>query len=161
MSGSAILVIILSIGMVALIAWASAKSKKQLSNQGKIVERKAMFYEEKAVFSTKASYDSIVSLVSKRDYKEIKATVERESSSAILIKSTLGWNAVLENVGMRDGKNVIAFHFTAWKTEYGRPANEISMNYIMTDIEKTILSLDQSATVERQKMQFKSKTNFI
>jgi hypothetical protein len=161
MSGSTIFVIIAAIGIMVLIAWISMKSKKQLTEQGKIIERRSGFYEEKSIFRAAAPFDAFAELLLKKDYTEIAATPERESENSVLIRSAQGWNAVAESLGESDGKYIIEFYFTAWKTKNGGPLNSTSMNYILTDVEKTVLSLDPSATVERQKMQFKSKTDLF
>ncbi|MBQ6535794.1 MAG: hypothetical protein IJI40_03335, partial [Firmicutes bacterium] len=79
----------------------------------------------------------------------------------ILIRSAYEWEATLAHIDEQDGKNDFDFHFTSWKTENGRPKNDISMNMLLTSIEKMFYELDPQATMEMHKMQFSTKTSFF
>lgn len=162
-SGSTVFFIIVVIAIMSLLAFGASKEKKKLFEQGKIIERPARFFEEKKIYTTTASYEDVARIIQTRDYSEFQATcqINYNGSRMILFNSSNHWSAILDYKGVQDQRSVFEFSFLSWEMKNGIVAYEMLMNCILTDIEKTILNLDRTATVESQKMLLKTKTKMV
>ena len=153
-----VLVILLSAAIFGITYYVQSTKKKELISEGKMIERKSSFYEESELFTTSASYEDMLKAVSQQDFSDLKVSVTPnvEGKRIILFRSGYSWNAQLSDYGQKDGKNLLRFSFSAWRQRNGSPYNINSMNMMVTRIEKMVLSIDPSATVENHKMQTKT-----
>ena len=153
--------------LAAVIAGVAIMLRKQkedeLVGQGKAIHRKLGFWEEAEVFSTNTPYEAVLEAVKGTDYSEMKATVypNVNGEQAVLWKSTHAWNAMLKYTGEKEGKQTYRFAFTGWKTRNGGVYSPESMNMMVTSVEKMLLSLDPSTTVETHKMQLKTNSRLF
>ncbi|MBQ6469161.1 MAG: hypothetical protein IJJ50_03800 [Lachnospiraceae bacterium] len=158
---------VLIIGLSAIIfgiAIAVGNSRqKELMSEGKIVKRDYSFWENMEIFSTGIPYAAVLNAVRNTDYSDLKADVypNVNGQAAVLWKSSHAWNAKLLYAGENAGRQIYRFSFTGWRTRNGSPYRPDTMNMMMTRIEKMILAMDPSATVETHKMQLKSRPRFL
>lgn len=159
--------IVLFIAVLVIVAVVAGKKSydngKRLAEEGKISARKGTFYEDKEIFTTTASYEEIRQKIKEADLADTKADIQFdfEGRKTIFFQSSDAWNAVLEQCEEKEGANLFQFYFPAWRTSRNGIVNTMSMNVLVTAIEKIILSLDPSATVESHKMQIKTKSKFF
>ncbi|MCR4671706.1 MAG: hypothetical protein K5637_00520 [Lachnospiraceae bacterium] len=157
------LIILLAAVIFAAAFYYQKKKIDQLAAEGKIIRRSGLFYEESEIFETSANYEDLRAIFSRLDLSEMKVTYypDLEGSRTLLFKSGYAWNASLKDMGSKDGKNVLKFSFPAWDEKNGQVHNINSMNMMVTQVEKAILSLDPNAMVENHKMQLKTKTKLF
>lgn len=157
------LIILLSAVIIGVALYIRKNKDDQLIATGKIIKRSGSFYEEEEIFSTTADYENLKIIFSKLDMSEMKVTVypDLEGKRIILFKSGFAWNAVLRDLGVKNGKNTLSFSFAKWKKKDGSLININSMNMLETHVEKAILSLDPAAQVEVHKMQLDIKTKIL
>ena len=157
-------VLIVAIVIIGVIGgMVSYNKNKELAGDGKIIARQSRFFEEKEIFTTSATYQDLRQKITATDLSDakVKVYVDVDGRRTILFKSTDAWNAVLEQIGEKDGKNVFQFYFPAWQTSRNGIVQTVTMNVMATAVEKLILSLDPSTTVETHKMQIKTKPKFF
>ena len=156
-------VAVLIIAVIIIIGVMSGKKTfddtKRLAEEGKTIAREAAFYENEEIFKTSASYEDVCQKLKETDLNDTKANIQNdfEGYRLVFFKSADEWNAVLEDHGKQDDKNILQFYFKAWRTGRYGTVKALSMNVLVTAVEKTILSLDPSATVETHKMQLTTK----
>ena len=163
MSGLVVFIILAIVIIGVVVGKKSYDNTKRLAEEGKISPRKGAFYENKEIFETAASYEQIRQKVKETNLEDTKANVQYdfEGGNAIFFQFSDAWNAILEQCGERNGKNLFQFYFPAWKTSRNGIVNAMSMNVLITAIEKIILSIDSATTVENHKMQIKTKSKFF
>ncbi len=156
-----IIVVIVVIGIV--VALNSAKNVKGLVQEGKIIQRETNFFENEELFETTATYEQICKELRKIDFSDSKASAEYgiEGANAILFRSSDAWNAVLEEYGENGEKRVFRLYFPAWRVDRTGVINTISMNVLLTMVEKVFLSIDSSTTVKTNKLKVQTKTKFF
>ena len=144
------------------IAVGSARNK-ELMEEGKIIQRNYAFWENMETFSTGIPYAAVLNAIRGTDYSDLKTDIypNVNGQAAVLWKSSHAWNAKLTYLGENAGRQMYRFNFTGWRTRNGSPYRPDTMNMMMTRIEKMILSMDPTTTVETHKMQLKSKTRFL
>ncbi|MBE5997203.1 MAG: hypothetical protein E7240_07630 [Lachnospiraceae bacterium] len=144
------------------IAVGSARNK-ELMEEGKIIQRNYAFWENMETFSTGIPYAAVLNAIRGTDYSDLKTDIypNVNGQAAVLWKSSHAWNAKLTYLGENAGRQMYRFNFTEWRTRNGSPYRPDTMNMMMTRIEKMILSMDPTTTVETHKMQLKSKTRFL
>ena len=156
-----IIIVIVVIGIAVGVN--AMQNTKSLAQEGKIIQREMNFHENKEVFETSASYKDICQKINETDLSGAKVSIylDFEGGNNVFFKSADSWNAILEQCGEEEGKNKFQFFFTAWKTGRYGIVNTVSMNALITAVEKIILSIDQETTVETHKMQIKTKHKFF
>ena len=156
-------VIVISAVIFGIALAVGSAHRKNLIDEGKAIRRNGHFWESMEIFSTGIPYADVLGAVGRTEYGDIKADVypNVNGEHAVLWKSKHAWNAKLSWLGEQEGKQIYRFSFTGWRTRNGSPYRVDTMNMMMTRIEKMILAMDPSATVETHKMQLKSRTRFI
>lgn len=152
-----IIMIVVIVIAVVIAGTKSFNTSKRLAEDGKIAPRQGAFYEEAELFTTTATYEGICEKIKSVDLSDTKASIQYdfEGQKTIFFKSNDGWNAALDWIGEEDGKNRFRFYFPAWRVSRNGIVNTMSMNVALTAIEKAILALDPTATVESRKLQTK------
>lgn len=79
-----------------------------------------------------------------------------------IVFSGPGWKAkIVQSQTPLETPNQYVFEFTGYQTQDGIPLSSISMNVLLTAIEKAFLTTDLDATVVRRPKAMKTKTNFF
>lgn len=123
MPGIAIVIIAVIVVIAVIAGKKSYDTSKRLAGEGKISARRSAFFEDKEIFETSASYEAICQKIKETNLADTNATIQFdfEGGKTIFFQSAGMWNAVLEQCGQKDGKNLFQFYFPVWKT--GRYAN--------------------------------------
>lgn len=158
-----VLIIAAVVILVIIVGMKQFGDTKKLAEDGKIIQRDGQFFQEKEIFKTDATYEEIRKTIAKIDFSDAKAAVtpDFEGARIITFQSADRWLAVLEARGEKEGKNIFEFYFHSWRTGRYGVVNTVSMNALVTAIERIMLSLDPAVTVESHKMQIKSKAKFF
>ena len=159
-----IVAVVLGIGVIVGVV--TYNKKKNLQEEGKIINRPGDFWESAEFLTTVSSYAEIKSEIQKSDLASFGVSMEYDfnGKAAIFFKCSHGWNGVLQLSGVTtDGKqNVFKLYFPAWRTvKYGIPAGMMEMNQFRTTIEKVFLDHDYDTTVQLRRMELKTKSDFI
>ena len=157
MNTFSVVFILVFVIIMVVVGKKSYENGKRLAQEGKVSAKKGAFWKEKEVFTTSVSYEALCQKLKEADFSDTKASVQFDlnGEKMIFFQSSDAWNAVLEQCGARDGKNLFQFYFSAWRTGQSGTVKVLSMNVLVTMIEKTILSLDPTATVCTHKQQIR------
>lgn len=149
--------------IIFLILLSNVQKSNKLKSEGKIIDRKAGFWEEKQIFELDAPYEEVLEAVKRTDYTGCAVEIQFNfgGKKDIFYKSGHAWNAELKYLGFSDMKHRYSLSFTAWKNRRNAPYDVFSMNIFLTQTEKMLLSLDPETIVETHGMEIKTKTNFI
>lgn len=164
--GITFIIVAVMLGIAVIVGVVTYNKKKNLQEEGKIINRSGNFWESAEFLTTVSSYAEIKSGIKKTDLASCGVTAEYDfnGKAAIFFKCSHGWNGVLQLSGVTtDGKqNVFKLYFPAWRTiKYGFPAGAMEMNQFRTAIEKVFLDYDYDTTVQLRRMELKTKTDFV
>ena len=163
MDSTTVQTLLIAAALLAVVVPIGLARNKKLIREGKIIERKGSFFEEEELFTTSASFDSVLAALNRADLSGAGVTVYPETGGreAVLFRSKHGWNSKLSRRDSVDGKNRFRFAFTVWTSRNGLPWRADTMNMMLTQVEKTLLSLDPDVTVETHPVRVRTKTSFI
>ena len=159
--------IVLILVLVYIIMY-RIKQNRELTEEGKIIKREGAFVDEISVFKVQdVSFDELQEAVDKLDYDETNVTrrivhkdeqyIEFQSSGQNLIG---GWIAIIETVDSEDKKDTYRFYFSDYRT-YNNTPPYITMNVMLTLVEKMFLELDHEATVKTERIKRETKADFF
>ena len=162
--GNLMLVLIISAAIIGIVGYFAKQRNDRLISEGKIISRNYNFYEFAEIFTLSGiDYDRIRSAVDNADFSDLKATVykDHEGQKKILFRSGYEWNAMISFKGETDGKYSYRFEFVAWNEYKGIPARMDTMNMMETKVEKLLLAMDPSASVQSVENKLTSKRSFF
>lgn len=160
------LVIALLVGGAILVgAFAYGLSKhKKLVGEGQIVSRNTDFAEYVYEFTSKiGSVRTLTEAINSLDYNMIGADMEgdiykqRFQFGNSKFKATL----ICTDFDEPSGIAIYRFQFTHFTTNGSIPTDSLSMNKLLTQIEKVFLSLDPNTGVKHYKADLKSKHSIL
>lgn len=162
-----VLVLIAIAALAALILGYRYNQAKGLRDQGKIVKRDMEFKNQSEHFFLQdAPFEKVAKLIEGMDLVDAKVkkrTVhpeERYIAFASSGEAAGTWNAVLELIDHTAEEYHYDFHFTRYGT-YKRGAPLLTMNVLLTAIEKMFLSIDPQTKVTTKNLTVKSKRNIF
>jgi hypothetical protein len=160
---STTLIIIGVLAAIGIALFIGKQNTDKLLQEGKIINRKSGFWEEKQFFELNAPYEAVLAAARNVDYTGTAAdiTYNFDGKKIIFFRSGKSWNAALQYLGMSEGKYLYSLSFTGWQTRRGVPYDVNSMNILLTQTEKMLLSLDPETMVEVHMMELNTKTRFI
>ena len=159
-----ILAVILLVGFVGYRYLSHSAKIGALKNDGdKIIDRPKQFMRQKHIFTTKVT--DIYDVYNKLDLESLKSVrIEVGSAStggglefvySYNIRS--GFTAFLRCVSSEKGMQKYVFYLSEIEGNIG----DMEANVLLTAIEKAFLSLDKDVVVDRELVEFKSKTSFF
>ena len=156
------LIIALLIGC-AILAGAFAIGihiNKKLIREGKIAKRDIDFADYASEFTSRVgSPEAVTDAVKALDYRMIGANMKGNSVRQSFQFSGSGYSATLDRIDYDEpsGIAVYKFRFTQFKMNGSVPQNSISMNKLLTQIEKMFLAFDPCTGVKNYKLDFHTK----
>ncbi len=162
--GNFMLVLLISAAIIGIVCYFGKQRNDRLIAEGKIISRKTNFYEFAEIFTLSGiDYNRIRSAVDNADFSDLKATVYKDldGQRKILFRSGYEWNAEISFKGETDGKYRYRFEFVAWNEHNGIPFRMDTMNMMETKVEKLLLSLDPSASVQSVENKLTTKRSFF
>ncbi len=160
---STTLIIICIIAFLGVVFFVGKQNTDKLLQEGKIIKRKAGFWEENQIFELDAPYEAVVAANREVDYTGSASNISYnfDGKKMIFFRSGNSWNAALTYLGMSEGKHRYSLSFTHWQSRRGVPHDVNSMNVLLTQTEKMFLSLDPETMVEVHMMEFNTTPHFI
>ena len=156
------LAIIIAIVILGLTAFFSLMYRNKKIKSGKITNRKDRFYGETHIFTSRAPFSSFYNALSQFGLAQDKINVQGNGADGHLLFSGPGWKAqIVQSQTPLGTPNQYIFDFTGYQSRNGIPLGGISMNVLLTAIEKAFLTTDLDATVVRRPKAMKTKTNFF
>lgn len=160
------LVITLLIGVAILVgAFAYGLSKhKKLVDEGQIISRNTDFAEYVYEFTSKiGSIRPLTEAINSLDYNKIGADMEGDIYKQRYQFGNSKFKAVLVCTAFDEpsGIAVYRFQFTQFRTNGSIPTDSLSMNKLLTQIEKVFLSLDPNTGVKTYQADLNSKHSFL
>ena len=147
-----LIAILVCAALLVIAAYISAKSKSKLVEKGLIINREKDFMEKAEIFTLKSiSTDQLL-----EGLKDINAKTKVGIDGNMQRGYTFDggsysrWKARLRCTEMNESQSIFRFVFTEWKTENDRPKDDISMNILLTAVEKMFLQLDPHTQVRTE-----------
>ena len=156
---SGLIVILICAVLFLLAVFIQAKSTSKLVERGLIINREKDFMEKAEIFTLKpVSTDQVVAGLKDVNAKTkvgINGTMER----GYLFDggSYSRWKASLRCMEKNESQSVFRFVFTEWETQNDRPKDDISMNILLTALEKMFLQLDPQTQVKSESVEIHTK----
>ncbi|MBQ1553786.1 MAG: hypothetical protein IIZ66_09575 [Clostridia bacterium] len=152
-----ILAIILAIAVPLGIK--QGKENKKLFEEGKIIQRPLHFAEKGEEFVSRiGTTDNL-----KAELEKMVLPCETKGNTTQATFTGSSYSARLYRVDFDEpsGVAIYRFEFTAWKTNSATYVEAISMNRLMTAVEKAFLALDPNTAVTSYDIDFKTKHSII
>lgn len=156
------LAIIIGGAILVLVAVLSWMYRNKRIKSGKITNRKGRFFGETHIFMARAPFSAFCNALAQFNVGADKINVQGNGASGRLTFTGPSWNAQIVQAQTVPGMpNKFVFDFTGYRSRNGVPLGAISMNVLLTAIEKAFLMTDLDATVTRQPKAMKTKTSFF
>ena len=156
-----LVVILLCVIAVVIGVYFNSKKFNQLETEGKVVRRDDNFHETEQIFTAVgASYERVEQELKNIDLADakIKEQLYRNNGKAqILYRSTDGWNATLDLIGEDEGKYTYRFTFPVYTENNGSATRLITMNILLTAVEKMFLRIDPNTQVTSKKLKYRAQ----
>ncbi len=162
-TGNIITIVISVIILVGVFAIGIGINKK-LIGEGKIAKRNIDFADYASEFTSRVgSAEAVTEAVRSLDYKMIGADMRGSSARQSFRFSGSSYEAVLNCTAFDEasGIAVYEFRFTRFKMNRGVPQSALSMNKLLTQIEKMFLSFDPNTGVKNYKLDFRTKHSLL
>ena len=155
-------VLLIVAAVMGFVFYFSLKSQKQLLADGKIIGRRIDFMESAEEFIlTSVDPGSVTEAVKAMDYVDMRAKMQGNNEQQFFEFTGSNWTARLHRLSNDDAQTVYRFEFTSWKTHNGMPRDALSMNKLITAVEKVFLGFDPNTQVRTVPLEFKTKhSNF-
>ena len=155
-----ILILVLA-ALLFLAVFISVKSRSKLMEKGLIINRERDFMEKAEIFVLQPiSTDQLL-----EGLKDINAKTKVGIDGSMERGYTFDggsysrWKAWLRCTEKNESQAVFRFMFTEWKTENDRPKDDISMNILLTAVEKMFLQLDPHTQVKTEPVEIHTTRN--
>ena len=91
------ILMIVFVGIAVIVGVVKFKETKSMAADGKIINRKSMFWEDAELFTTTATYEQLKSAVKDGDFSSSSVDIyyDADGQKAILFKSNHAWNECL------------------------------------------------------------------
>ena len=153
-------VVLISGVIIAVAVGVGLKRNKRLIDEGKIIKRDISFIECAEIFNLEnAEFETVLAKLRGNISDEKLAWNKKEDG--VVFKSGQGWTAQLTLNGKTGNTYEYCFLFTTWQTRKGMPIGAVTMNMLLTSVEKTFLSLDSNTQVNSVKQKLRTKTSFL
>ena len=144
--------IVLGVCVVLLIGATllTERGKKKLAGKGMIIQRDKKFMENAEIFTLKPISGNQLTEGLRKVNSETKVGIEGSVSRGYRLDggSWSKWTARLTCQQMDQTQSVFRFTFTEWKTDGGNAEDDISMNIVLTAVEKMFLEMDPNTRVQ-------------
>ena len=153
---------IIGFAIIGLSIFAGYAFRKKKIKSGKITDRKGRFYGYTHVFSSRASFSAFYNALRQFITEQDKISIQGNGIGSSMTFAGPGWNAQILQTQTSPGMpNQFVFDFTGYQSRNGVPTGGVSMNVLLTAIEKAFLVTDLDATVTRQPKVMKTKNTFF
>ena len=126
------------------------RGKKKLAGKGMLIQRDKKFMENAEIFTLKSiSSDQLTDGLRKVN-SETKVGITGDLKHGYRLDggSWSKWSARLTCQQMDQAQSIFRFTFTEWKTDGGHAEDDISMNVVLTAVEKMFLGMDPNTQVQ-------------
>lgn len=156
------LAIIIGFVILGYLIYRSMKQEKQLTSEGKIIDRDRKFMEQAEDFTLTCSDPGrVTGQVQQLPFSEMKVSMtagaQGQSFQFAFDSVAGGWTAVLSRKDEPSGQLAYRFQFTHWKTRDGMIVGELYMNQLLTAVEKMFLSIDPNTKVQTVYLETKTR----
>lgn len=153
-----ILVIVVTIALSLLFRW---QKENRLKSEGKIIDRKDLFYEKAQEFTVALESPEIAAgRIRALPYGTMGLSMREDGQTFQFAGSNFAARLWLREFS--DGRGIYQFQFDRWKTSsVGGAIGHYEMNVLLTTIEKLFLSIDQNTCVRTWNLETHTKTKFF
>ena len=165
-----VVIVILVLGVILGLVFAiNSRNKRDLLEQGKIIERKTEFFRQAHLFTTKIqSISDIGNAINQTVLNEEKISFEPRYDQGIIVfhnqKAFGTFAAALRTLGKDDeGMHQYNFQVEAWRERDNSITRQdiFGANVLLTSIEKAMLQLDPDTKVDSAKFKTKTKRSLL
>lgn len=154
--------LIIVLALVAVAIFFALQYHKKLVAEGTIISRRTNFMENAEEFTLVAVDPAqVTEAVKALDYGSMRTHMQGNSEQQWYRFEGASWKAALRKVSEGEGQMVYRFEFTNWKTHNGSVQDSLSMNKLMTAVEKIFLGFDPNTQVQEIPLELKTKRHFF
>lgn len=155
-------ILIATVIVIAIFLYHQQK-KSHLISEGKIINRKDVFYEKAEEFTLSVdSFDTVTQKIKGLNYQDMGVSMSGNGQEQNFHFIGATFEAQLWRTDASADGNVYRFQFKRWKENHnGAAYNTYEMNMLLTSIEKMFLSIDPNTKVRTWELETHSKPKFF
>ena len=160
MNTGLIIALVISAALIGIALAVGISKNKKLIAAGQIAKRDTDFADYASEFTSRVgSIEAVTYAVKSLDYSMIGANMKGNSDRQWFAFEGAGYKAELNCIAYDEpsGIAIYKFHFSQFSLRNGIPVGALSMNKLLTQIEKMFLSFDPYTGVKNYKIDFNTK----
>lgn len=165
MNSITVFAIIVGFALLGYIIYKNVKQERQLTSEGKIINRSHRFIEQAEDFTIACENPAFVfEKLGTLPFSEMNVKMSADGQRVFQFSFTHpsgNWTAVLRRMDAPAGQLVYSFCFTHWKISDLGVIGELQMNMLLTAIEKMFLSIDPNTQVKTRLLETKTSHKFF
>ena len=155
----AIIIVAIVVGISIFYVMTMNKAGKEMLDNGSVIKRPGGFYSKAEIFTLRR----ITSEEFNKAAEGINFPVPSSGKTYDAVFTGAGFEARLKMVQESETQCVYRFVFTRWKSRNGNPdiSDLLTMNQLLTAVEKVFLKLDPGTQVRTEEVERKTSPSFL